>query len=464
MSRGDPARGAQGDPKRDVSRVGTPDDAPASANLNGKAVTVVGLGRFGGGVGVTRWLCGQGAQVTVSDLATQEELEESVLALDGLDVTLHLGGHDEADFTSAELLVVNPAVPRDSPFLAAAAREGVPRTTEINLFLERCRAPVVGVTGSIGKSTTTAMIGAILERVRCCHVGGNIGRSLLEELPAIAPDHVVVLELSSFQLEDLPLVGIGPHVAVVTNFAPNHLDRHGTVEAYADAKKNIFRFQSARDVLVLNAADPIVSTWGTEAPGRVELFDPEADPFELIVPGAHNQANAQAAWTAARQFGVDRATAAAGLAGFGGLPHRLEFVAERRGVRYYNDSKCTTPDGAIVALETFPPRSTMMIVGGYDKHVSFAALGAALAERAKAVIVLGQTADQIAQAVEKHRRDVSPALLRAEDLDSAVRLAAEQAAAGDSVLLSPACASFDMFTNYEHRGQAFVELVSALPE
>ncbi|MCJ7543188.1 MAG: Mur ligase family protein [Phycisphaerae bacterium] len=432
--------------------------------MNGQAVTVVGLGRFGGGVGVTRWLCSQGAHVTVSDLAPQEELEESVMALDGLDVTLHLGGHDEDDFTSAELLVVNPAVPKDSPFLAAAARAGVPRTTEINLFLERCRAPVVGVTGSIGKSTTTAMIGTILERVRPCQVGGNIGRSLLEDLPAIAEDHVVVLELSSFQLEDLPLVGISPHVAVVTNLAPNHLDRHGTMEAYADAKKNIFRFQSARDVLVLNAADPIVSTWGAEAPGRVELFEPGADAFELIVPGAHNQANAQAAWTAARQFGADRPMAGAALGGFAGLPHRLLFVIERRGARYYNDSKCTTPEGAIVALEAFPSRSAVMIMGGYDKHVSFDSLGAALAARAKAVIVLGQTADQIAAAVQKHRRDASPTLLRAEDLDSAVQQAAEQAATGDAVLLSPACASYDMFTNYEHRGEAFTELVSALPE
>jgi UDP-N-acetylmuramoylalanine--D-glutamate ligase len=460
-------------------------------DLNGLAVTVVGLGRFGGGVGVTRWLCGQGACVTVSDLASEEELDESILALDGLDVTLHLGGHDEADFTTAELLVVNPAVPKDSPYLAAGARAGVPYTTEINLFLERCRAPVVGVTGSIGKSTTTAMIGQILQRVRRCHVGGNIGRSLLEE---IAPDDVVVLELSSFQLDDLPLIALSPQVAVVTNLSPNHLDRHVTMQAYAAAKQNIFRFQSAEDVLILNAADPIVSAWAAQALGRVELFDPHADPFPLAVPGAHNQANAQAAFVAARQFGVDRRTAAEALAGFAGLPHRLQFVTERRGVRYYNDSKCTTPDSAIVALEAFAPRSAVMILGGYDKHVGFEALGEALAVRAKAVIVLGQTADQIAGAVRKAARDCGlriadcgfkdtrrarPAvqaactdssrdreldLVRAADLPAAVSAAAELARRGDAVLLSPACASFDMFTNYEHRGEVFVELVSALPE
>ncbi len=285
------------------------------ANLAGKAVTVVGLGRFGGGVGVTRWLCRQGARVTVSDLAPEKELSESVDALAGLDVALHLGGHDEADFVSAELLVVNPAVPKDLPPLAAAMAAGVPRTTEINLFLqglERCRAPMVGVTGSIGKSTTTAMIGAILERKRPTHVGGNIGRSLLEDLPTIAPDHVVVLELSSFQLEDLPLIGISPHVAVVTNLAPNHLDRHHTMEAYADAKKNIFRFQSADDMLVLNAADPIVSTWAAEAPGRVATFDPAPvdHPFKLAVPGRTTRPmprrpgrrRGNSAWTAQRRL------------------------------------------------------------------------------------------------------------------------------------------------------------------
>ncbi len=464
-------------------------NSQAPASLAGAAVTVIGLGRFGGGVGVTRWLCGQGARVTVSDQAPAEELAESVAALDGLDVALHLGGHHTADITSADLLVVNPAVPKDAPLLAVAAAAGVPRTTEINLFLQRCRAPVVGITGSVGKSTTTAMTGEILARKLTAHVGGNIGRSLLEDLGAIAPDHVVVLELSSFQLEDLPLIGTSPHVAVVTNLSPNHLDRHGTMEAYAAAKKNIFRFQSADDVLVLNASDPAVSAWAAEARSRVEFFDPNGAPFELAVPGAHNQANTQAAWTAARQFGVDRATAAAALAGFAGLPHRLQYVATRRGVKYYNDSKCTTPEGAAVALEAFPPRSAVMIVGGYDKHVSFDGLGRSLAERAKAVIALGQTAGQIVAAVRKAARDCglriadcgfgetgrAPAsvgaacpdssqgrevvLVHAGDLPSAVSAAAGLAQGGDVVLLSPACASYDMFTNYEHRGEAFAQIV-----
>ena len=429
----------------------------------GRRVTVVGLGRFGGGVGVTRWLCRHGAIVTVSDAAGADALGESVSQLNGLDVRLHLGGHLQSDFLNAELLVVNPAVPDDMPLLAAATKAGVSCTTEINLFLERCPAAVVGVTGSIGKSTTTAMIGDILAARRTRHVGGNIGRSLLNELDAIGPDDVVVLELSSFQLARTPQVGMSPHVAVVTNLHPNHLDRHGTMAAYADAKKNIFRFQSANGVLILNAADERLAEWAQERiPGRVEWFDPAGEPFELSVPGAHNQANAQAAWAAARTLGLDRSTAADALRAFAALPHRLQCVGDRDGVRYVNDSKCTTSDGAIVALASFPPRKAVIIVGGSDKGVSFDSLGAALAERAKAVIAIGQTQRRILEAVEAHRTGPAPAVATADEFATAFALARSAAAPGDIVLLSPACASYDMFTNYEHRGRAFSDLVRAL--
>ena len=329
----------------------TSDQPPVS--LVNRRVSVIGLGLFGGGVGVTRWLCGQGARVTVSDQADESQLAESIRALDGLDITLHLGAHREEDFLNADLLVVNPAFPKDHPLLQKAAT--VPRTSEINLFLQRCPARVVGVTGSVGKSTTTAMAGEILAKKFTTHVGGNIGRSLLEDLPNIQPDHVVVLELSSFQLEDLPLIAASPHLSLITNFAPNHLDRHGTMDAYADAKKNIFRYQNPDDVLILNRSEGATGSWADEAPGRVCWFNPASEPFELSVLGAHNQTNAQAAFAIARQFGVDRNLAAEALKRFSGLPHRLQLVAEKNGVRYYNDSKCTTPSGAIVALEPSPP-------------------------------------------------------------------------------------------------------------
>ncbi len=430
-------------------------------DVEGLRVTVIGLGRFGGGVGVTRWLCSQGAIVTVSDAADADALAESVRQLDDLDVTFHLGAHDDRDVLDADLLVVNPAVPKDIPLLARAAEAGVPRTSEINLFLQRCVAPVVGITGTVGKSTTTAMLGEILAKQRTAHVGGNIGVSLLGRLDRLAPDDVVVLELSSFQLEDTPLVGISPRIALVTNIAPNHLDRHGTYEAYAAAKKNIYRFQGDGDVLLLNAACADLADWAAPAPARTAFFDPGAEPFDLALPGAHNQANAQAAWAAAEAFGIDRATAAEALRNFAGLPHRLQFVAQRDGVRYYNDSKCTTPQGAVVALNAFEPRTAVMIVGGYDKGVSFDELGAALADRAKAVVALGATRQRIVDAVEACRRGAAPSVELAEDLPDAVSLAKRQAGVGDAVLLSPACASYDMFTNYEHRGEAFATLATA---
>lgn len=438
--------------------------ARSTAALAGRRITVLGLGRFGGGLGVTRWLAAQGAQVTVSDHAPASELDDSIKALAGLNVSLHLGGHLEADFLQADLLIVNPAIPRALPLLQAALAAGVPRTTEINLFLERCPARIVGITGSVGKSTTTAMIGEILARKFRTHVGGNIGKSLLENLGAIAPDDVVVLELSSFQLDDLPRAAVSPQVAVVTNLLPNHLDRHGTMEAYGDAKKNLFRFQGPGDVLVLNDSCPTVRGWASAARGRVEFFHatpPEGEAFALKLPGPHNQANAQAAWTACRQLGIDRATAAGALAQFAGLPHRLEFVVERDGVRYFNDSKCTTPEGAIVALHAFPRRRAIVLVGGHDKHAPFGELGLALAKNAKAVIAIGQTRGAILSAVRDAmaeapgRQGDQPVLVSAENLANAVASARSLAAPGDVILLSPACASYDQFRNYEHRGEEF---------
>ncbi len=410
-------------------------------------------------MGVTRWLCREGARVTVSDRANAATLKDSIQALKGLDVALHFGAHDEEDFLEADLLVVNPAVPKEMPLLAAAESAGVPRTSEINLFLQRCRATVIGVTGTVGKSTTAAMIDAILACRFTTYLGGNIGRSLLEWLPEIAPDHLVVLELSSFQLEDLPLVGISPHVAIVTNFLPNHLDRHRTMDAYASAKKNIFAFQRPQDLLILNSACKATADWAAQSPGRTEWFDPGGEPFDLSVPGGHNQTNAQSAWAVVRQFGVDRPTCADALRRFPGLPHRLKFVLEREGVRYYNDSKCTTPEGAVTALDVFAPRSAIVLVGGYDGGVSFEALGEALGRRAKGVVALGDTKEKIAAVLEVHRTSDLPLLRRAESFPAAVRLAQELAACGDVVLLSPACASYDMFTNYEERGDTFVKLI-----
>jgi len=302
------------------------------------------------------------------------------------------------------------------------------------------------------------MIGEILSRKYEVHVGGNIGKSLLGQLDDIQPDHLVVLELSSFQLEQAEALGVSPQVSLVTNLTPNHLDRHGTMDAYGRAKQNIFRFQKPSDLLILNSDDPETQSWAELAPGRVEFFDPCGEAFELQVTGQHNQYNAQAAWAVAREFGVDRPTAADALSQFESLSHRLQLAVEGGGVKFYNDSKCTTPGGLIVALDAFDPRTVIVIAGGSDKNVSFDKMGAAIARRAKAIIVMGTTAEKIAASTEAARCDTAPTVHHAADLETAVRTASGLAESGDVVLLSPACASYDMFTNYQQRGDRFVEL------
>jgi len=434
--------------------------------LTHKRIIVMGLGRFGGGVGVTRWLARQGAKVTVTDLAPADELTESLAQLEGLaNVAYRLGGHDEADLDSCDLLVVNPAVPDDAPFLLAAKARGVATTTEINLFLRRCPAAIVGITGSVGKSTTAAMTELVLACEYTTHLGGNIGRSLLEEMAdgRIGPEDVVVLELSSFQLQHTPQTRISPHVALVTNLQPNHLDRHGTMEAYAAAKRNIFRFQGGDDLLLLPAGDSAVAAWADEAPGRVEMFGAkgDAEPLDLLVPGEHNQQNARAALAIGRAMGVDRDVAAAALGTFRGLPHRLALVGEIEGVRYYDDSKATTPAGAMVALGSFPVGRVVAIVGGYDKKLPLEALCDLLAARCKAVIATGQIAGQIAELMESRVTAEGPAVVTAAPFDDAVAAAIDHADRGDVVLLSPACASWDQFTNYIQRGMRFQQLISA---
>ena len=299
----------------------------------GKKVTVVGLGRFGGGIGAVRWLCKMGADVTVSDLASAKDLTQSIAQISDCIITLHLGGHDEKDFTEADLLVVSPAVPDDIRPLVKARSLGIEITTEINLFLSHCRSNnIVGITGTVGKSTTTAMIGEILSQSRTVHVGGNIGTSLLGKLDEIEPDHVVVLELSSFQLDQLPKIAKSPNIALVTNLAPNHLDRHKTLANYANAKKNIFKFQQRSDTLILNFACELSAPWGVDAPGKTQWFDPDQDkPLNISLPGPHNQANALAALAVAKCFGFDRLAVESALQNFQSQPHRLQFVTNLAG-------------------------------------------------------------------------------------------------------------------------------------
>jgi len=454
-------------------------------NLQGKRVTVMGLGSFGGGVGVVKYLAARRAHVTVTDVRSELELASSLreLPLES-SVTWHLGGHRHQDFSEADLIVVNPAVRSDSPFLQTARQQGIPLTSEMNLFWQQNSARVIGVTGSNGKSTTAAMIHSIL----CADgihswLGGNLGGSLLPVVGRIARDDWVVLELSSFQLDDLDRLQASPEVAVVTNFSPNHLDRHGTIERYRCAKQTILRWQSRTQIAVLNQDDADVADWpgrgrrlwfGQNDEGRQGVFregvgetvrlSEQAARLSvgrwLRVPGRHNVANALAAACATLAVGVDSDSVRRGLMAFPGLPHRLEFVAAIDGVQFYNDSLATTPESVQAALDAFS-EPIVLIAGGYDKQVDLTSFADAMTRKAKAVALVGQTAMALAHGLKCCSSGQPPEHQICPTFDEAFGWAIDRSAPGDVVLLSPGCASYDMFRNFADRGDRFKSLVAA---
>lgn len=449
-----------------------------------KRVTVMGLGLFGGGAGLTRFLARQGARLVVTDLRGPNQLSTSLATLETLPLELHLGGHREEDFTDVDMVVVNPAVPKDSRFLKIARENNIPLETEINLFFKLCPAPIVGVTGSKGKSTTTAILGELLKGLgKKVWLGGNIGRgySLLEHVDKIRPEDLVVLELSSFQLEDLAGLKKSPRLSIVTNIAPNHLDRHKDMQSYIEAKKTILRFQNPEDCVILNYDDPELRTWPRHTRARALWFstterldvgaclvDGQAslriDSRELRLsclpyvklPGMHNIANILAASLAAFFMGVLRKDMEEVIRNFSGLEHRLEFVQEVDGVQYYNDSIATTPESAIAGLKAFT-RPVVLIAGGYDKGSPFEDFARECSRRARGIILIGQTAKKIGALITKGKGP-----LYASSLEEAVTIARAVSQKGDVVLLSPACASYDMFINFEHRGRQFKAQVKAM--
>ncbi|MHC4217034.1 MAG: Mur ligase family protein [Planctomycetota bacterium] len=423
-------------------------------DLRGLHVTVMGLGRFGGGAGVAAWLADEGARVVVTDLLEPQSLAGSLEPLAGHvaagAIELHLGGHDPADFTACDLVVANPAVPTpwENRYLAAAAAAGVAVTTEIRLLTERLeRGRVIGVTGTAGKSTTTAMIHHVLVRAgRAAHLGGNIGGSLLSNLGTIEPDHWVVLELSSAMLywlgagvghRDQP--GWSPHVATMTNLQPNHLDWHATFEHYADCKQGIFRYQAPGDH-ALTAGDL-----------KAEM------PIRLAIPGRHNQDNARLAIAAAcAAADLDPGQAAEALGDFPGLAHRLQLVAEHGSLRFYNDSKATTPEATCLAVDAFDNASAVhVLAGGYDKKVDLSSI-VELAPRVAGLYTIGTTGRRLADAVAGNGHAEF-----CETLEAAAARALGRMSTGDVLLLSPGCASWDQFDNYEQRGNAFRSWVQA---
>ena len=455
-----------------------------------KKVTVMGLGLFGGGVGATKFLVSQGAEVTVTDLKSAEELSVSLKLLNGLPVKYRLGKHSEEDFADTDMLVVNPAVPDDSRFLQIACDNNVHIDSELNIFFKLCSVPVIGVTGSNGKSTTTSLLGEMLKKAGIkTWVGGNIGVSLLEYLDEIKPDDVVVLEISSFQLEYLSRLEMSPHISIVTNIAPNHLDRHKTMEKYIDSKKAIIRYQKEDDYAILNYDDPTLRKWEGKSKDRILWFSAtkelEQGAFlnnnEIIInhnskrnvipcstkikiQGLHNRQNITAAACAAILMHADVGSIKNAIAEFTGLEHRLEYVHTINEVKYYNDSKATTPEAAIAGIRAFDS-PIIVIAGGYNKKVSLSEFARECVKNTKCVVLIGETARNIQELINNLKgKKAQPEVYVAKSLDESVRKASEVAGVGDIVLLSPACASYGMFTNYEERGKRFKELVRRLEE
>ena len=448
----------------------------------------MGLGRFGGGSGVARWLAGQGAKVLVTDTKAAAELAEPAAELADLvaagSVSLRLGGHREDDFVKTDLVIANPAVPHPwvDGYLTLAGEAGVPINTEIGLLLERLPNPAntIGITGTVGKSTTTAMIAHGLMHTDDgggVALGGNIGVSLLERLDAKAASPItarttVVLELSSFMLYWIGRVQQwSPRIAVVTNIGDNHTDWHGTFLHYVESKKQLLANlpHAARGgVAVLGRS---VADWAGVAAARgarVVLTDDQPFPGKLVLPGRHNAVNAQQAVVACAAYrpNVDSAQLAEAVGNFPGLEHRLELVREVRGVRYFNDSKCTTPEACLTAIEALRDEATggighiHLIAGGYDKHTDLSAV-MKLARGLAGMYCIGATGPVLACAEASdgaHQGHVELCNM----LENAVTAATARAKPGDVVLLSPACASWGQFANYEFRGRKFVELVGTV--
>jgi UDP-N-acetylmuramoylalanine--D-glutamate ligase len=448
--------------------------------LKNKRVLVVGLGKSG--MAAALFLRDKGARVTVSDARSMAALENEIPGLLDAGIMVEAGGHGLLTFRRQDLIVVSPGVPYDTPELKQVRAFGLPIIGELELASRYLQGKVVAITGSNGKTTTTSLLGKIFaDAGGPTLVGGNIGVPVIDLVPQSTPETASVLEVSSFQLETID--EFHPQIAVVLNITPDHLDRHGTFENYAAMKTRITENQTADDFLVLNGEDPptqLVAAktkaqifWfsgrrpikqGAFVHGESVLFIPrEGAKAEPILPvagiplkGAHNVENVLAAVCAARLAGIPAESIRASVASFKAVEHRLEFVAAVREVEFYNDSKATNVDATKKALEAFP-RGVHLILGGKDKNSDYAELSDLLRERCKTVYTIGSAAEKI----ERHLAGVVK-IVSAGTLDEAVRKAAQDAVAGDVVLLAPACSSFDQFENYEQRGRVFKELVKQL--
>ena len=444
----------------------------------GKSVAIVGMARSG--MAAAEFLWKRGVRVTLSDSRPAAALESEIRILNERNIRYEAGGHSMDLFDSADMVVVSPGVPLSLPVLRHAAQAGKTLISEIELASRYLRGKVIAITGTNGKTTTTTLIGEILRTGGLTvQVGGNIGTPLVSLVESSAEDTWSVVEVSSFQLEAAPT--FRPDVAVILNITPDHLDRYASFEAYAQAKLNIFENQGSNDFAVLNHEDSSLRNAAAKIRSQVFWFsgshkvprgtctvggqiiyesgngsEPVMACDEVPLKGRHNIENVAAAITAARLAGIPSSSIARSVRIFKAVEHRLEPVAEIKGVHFFNDSKATNVDATIKALEAFES-GVILILGGRDKGGNFKMLSHLLQQRAKSVILLGEASEKI-----RTQLAGTVPMTQAHGMDDAVKLAFQQAASGNTVLLAPACASFDMFQNYEHRGKEFKAAVARL--
>jgi UDP-N-acetylmuramoylalanine--D-glutamate ligase len=449
----------------------------ASIELRNKRVLVVGLARTG--MATALFCAARGGCVTATDTRTESELDAAVAELRKAGVGLELAGHRQELIQGADLIIPSPGVPADAPLLQSARSKGVTIWSEIELASRFLKGRLIGITGSNGKTTTTSLIEHILKKAGFSTIlAGNIGTPLISYVEKTSDKTITIAELSSFQLELVEK--FRPNISLFLNLTPDHLDRHHTLESYGAAKARIFENQTEADSAVLNADDPGTTPY---APAKPQLFwfsrkqrvaqgafvrendilfrfegmeEKVLKLADIPLAGSHNVENVLAAVAAARLAGAEPAAVAKGVRSFAGVEHRLEFVAEIGGVRFYNDSKATNVDATLKALDAFSGR-ILIILGGKDKGSDYTLLQARLREKAILALLIGAAASKIEKQIAG-----SVAIEQAGTIERAVETAANAARPGDVVLLAPACASFDQFQNYEHRGRVFKELVHQL--
>ncbi len=443
-------------------------------NVKGRKISVIGIGVSN--IPLIRFLVEGGAVVTAHDKKDAEALGDAYTELASLGVNFVLGeDYLKKIPEGTDVIFKTPGLRGDVPELVAAREKGIEVTSEMEFFFELCPCEIIAVTGSDGKTTTTTLIGEMLkEEGYTCHIGGNIGKPLVAELENMKETDKAVLELSSFQLFSMKK---SPKVAVVTNVTPNHLDWHRDYDEYIESKKNIMKYQDESCVLVTNSANDITKKMGEEAKGEWRCFSSKGDALiylkdgciffgdELIIkaediriPGLHNVENYMAAIGATRDY-ISVATVEKVAKNFGGVAHRIEFVRELDGVKYYNDSIASSPARTTAGLNAFD-RQVILIAGGYDKKIPFDEFGEVVNKHVKKLVLVGVTSDKIEAAVKNAKNYDGLPIYRETEFEAAVNTARKCAEKGDIVILSPACASFDLFKNFEIRGNTFKEIVN----